>query len=69
MCLNKKIFYMSLVLNMAKFLIWHSSEYGRILNIQALHSVVNIPEYQNMLDSFLKYLGSKYARNLNISGF
>ena len=29
----------------AKFWIWQSSECGRVLIMQALHSVLNIPEY------------------------
>ena len=27
------------------FWIWRSSEYGRFLNMRALHSVLNMPEY------------------------
>ena len=33
------------VLNKSKFCIWQSSEYGRVLNMRALHSVLNMPEY------------------------
>ena len=33
------------VLNMPKFLIWQSFEHDRVLNMQALHSVFNMPEY------------------------
>ena len=29
----------------AKILIWQSSKYGRVLNVRALHSVLNMPEY------------------------
>ena len=25
--------------------IWQSSEYGRVLNMRALHSILNMPEY------------------------
>ena len=33
---------MSLVLNMPK---WKSSEYFNVLNMRALHGVLNMPEY------------------------
>ena len=36
---------MSRVLNMPKFWIWQSSKYDSVLNMQALHSVLNMPEY------------------------
>ena len=35
----------TLVLNMPKFWIWQSFEYGRILNMLALHSVLDMSEY------------------------
>ena len=31
--------------NMPEFLIWQSSEYGRVLNVRALNNVLNMPEY------------------------
>ena len=40
---------------------------SRVLNMRALHSVVNMPKYA-MID-FWNILGSKYARILNIAGF
>ena len=43
------------VLNMAKFWIWQSSEYGRVLKLRALHSILNMPEYA--LTEFWIYLG------------
>ena len=33
------------VLNMPKFWISQSFEYGSLLNMRALHSVINMPEY------------------------
>ena len=39
------------ILNMAVL----SSEYGRILNMQVLHSILNMPEY--FLTEFQMYLG------------
>ena len=55
---------MAQVLNMPKFWLWESSGYGRVLNMRALHSVLNMPEYA--LTEFWIYLGSKYARILNM---
>ena len=59
---------MHLVLNMPKFWLWQSSEYGKVLNIGVLRSVLNIPEYIPW-QSFEYILGSKYARILNIADF
>ena len=42
------------VLNMAKF------EYGRVLNIQMLHSILNMPEYASLISKYIS--GAKYAR-------
>ena len=75
MCLNlpeyayiKMILNMPQVLNMPKFWIRQSSEYGRVLNTRALHNVLNMPEYMPWQSS--EYiLGSKYARILNMAGF
>ena len=39
----------------AKFWIWQSSEYGWVLNMRALHSVLNMPEYA--LTELWIYLG------------
>ena len=39
------------VLNMPKPGKWKSSEYGSILNMRALHSILNMLEY-----AFIKYL-------------
>ena len=36
---------MTRVLDMPKFLMWQSFEYGRVPNMQVLHSVPNMPEY------------------------
>ena len=33
------------VLNMPKFWISQSCEYGRVLNMRALYSAINMPEY------------------------
>ena len=33
------------ILNMPKFGMWYSSEYGRVLYVQALHGVLNMSEY------------------------
>ena len=58
------------VLSMSKFWRWQSSEYGRVLNMWALHSVLNMPEYA--LNKFWIYLGfyicqdSEYWRVLNM---
>ena len=48
------------VLNMPKFCIWQSSESGRVLNMQALHSVLNMPEYAYLGFSICHY--SEYER-------
>ena len=40
-----RILNMPRVLNIPKFWIWQSSEYGSVLNMRASHSVLNIPEY------------------------
>ena len=38
------------VLTMSQFRIWHNSGYARVLNMRALHSVLNMPEYtQNIV--------------------
>ena len=53
-------------LNMLKFWLWQSSEYGRVLNMRPLRSAMNMPEYA--LTEFLiclgfkMYQGSEYAR-------
>ena len=54
-------------LNMPNFWIWQSSECGRVVNMRALHSVVNMTEYA-MID-FWNILGSKYAKIHYIAGF
>ena len=41
--------------DMPKFWIAQSSDYGRVLNMQALHSVLNMPEYP--LPEFWIHLG------------
>ena len=40
-----KILNMLQVLNVPKFRIWQSSEYVRVVDMQALHSVLSMPEY------------------------
>ena len=52
------------VLNMPKFWLWQSSEYGRVLNTQGLHSILNMPEWAIL--EFEYILGSKYASILNM---
>ena len=42
-------------LNMSKFWLWQTFEYGRVLNMRALRSVLNMPEY--VLAEFWIYLG------------
>ena len=49
----------SQVLNMPKFWILRSFEYGMVLFIRACHSFVNMPEY--VLIDFWNILDSKYA--------
>ena len=46
-----------------KVRIWKLSQYE---NASALHSVLNMSEYQNMPECILGY---KYAKNLNMAGF
>ena len=41
----KTILNMHRVPNMPNFWIWQNSEYGRVFNMLALHSVLNMPEY------------------------
>ena len=55
------------ILNMPKFFVWQSSKYGRVLNILALHNILDMPEYA--LTEFEYILNSKYARILNMTGF
>ena len=45
MCLYKRILNMPRVLNMPKLWIWQIYEYGKVFNMRALHSVLNMPEY------------------------
>ena len=40
-----RILNMPWVLNMPKFRIWKSSEYRKVLNMLAIYSVLNMPEY------------------------
>ena len=49
----------SQVLNMPKFWILRSFEYGMVLFIRACHSFVNMPEY--VLIDFWNILDSKYG--------
>ena len=66
-----RILNMPQVLTMSQFRIWHNSGYARVLNMRALHSVLNMPEYtQNIvlniswvlnMPGFWKWLGSEYA--------
>ena len=51
MCLNKQEY--ALGPKYAKILSIASSEYGNVLNMQTLHSVLNMPEW---LDRVLNYL-------------
>ena len=43
------------VLNMPEFWVQQSSEYGTVLNMQALHSILNMLDYA--LAEFWTYLG------------
>ena len=43
MCLKNRNLNIPRVINMPKF--WQSSEYGRVLNMRALHNVLNMSEY------------------------
>ena len=54
------------ILNMAKFWIWQSSEYGRVLYMRVLHSFLNMPEYALSFEYILDF---KHARILNMAGF
>ena len=49
-----RILNMPWVLSMPKFLIWYSSEFGRVLNMLVLHSILNMQEYA--LTEFWIYL-------------
>ena len=40
-----RILHMPGVLTMSKFGIWQSPEYDRVLDMSALHCVLNMPEY------------------------
>ena len=62
-----RILNMHRVLNMPKFRIRQSSEYGRVLNMRTLNIVLNMPEY--VLTEFWMYVfgflihqESEYAR-------
>ena len=67
-CSQKPYVFLPRVLNMPKFWIWQNSENDRVLNLRALHRLLNMPE--NVLtESFEYILGSKYTRILNIAGF
>ena len=59
------------VLNMPIFWIWWSSEYGRVLNMPALHSVLNMPKCLDRvlntswvlnMPEFWIWQGSEYLR-------
>ena len=43
--LQLSLLNMPRVLNIPKFWIWPSSECGKVLNMLALHSVLNMPDY------------------------
>ena len=58
-----KILNMPRVPKMPKFWLWQSSEYGRVLNMPMLHSVLNIPEYAWSAECIS---GSEYARTVNM---
>ena len=52
---------------MPKFWLWQSSKYGRVFNMRALLSVLNMPEYALIelwiyLALILNMAGSEYAR-------
>ena len=49
-----KCAYINMVLNMPHILNRQSAEYGRVPNMRALHSVLNVPEYA--LTEFSIYL-------------
>ena len=53
--LNKQVLNVTRNLNMPKFWILQTFEYGRILHMQVLHSILNMPEYA--LSEFWIYLG------------
>ena len=55
MCLQKHDSEYALGPKYTKCLIWQSSEYGRVLNMQTLHSVLKLSEYP--LAEFWIYLG------------
>ena len=44
-CLNKQDFAYVSGPKFANFWIWQSTEYGRVLNMRALQSILNMPEY------------------------
>ena len=50
------------VLNISQVLIWQYCEYGRVLNMQELHKVLNMPQYG------LIYLNRMWV-SLNMSEF
>ena len=53
-----------------KFWIWQSSENGRVLNMRALHSILNMPEYAvNVSCSSSLYLVLNISWVLNMPGF
>ena len=52
------ILYMPLVVNTSNFWIWQNSEYDRVLNMRALHSILNILNMREYaLTEFWIYLG------------
>ena len=55
MCPYKQDSEYALGINMQILWIWQSSEYGRVLNMRALHSVLNMRRYA--LAKFWIYLG------------
>ena len=55
------ILNMPRVLNMPIFWTWESSEYGRVLNMWALHSVLNMPEYATILNMTGFWICKSYA--------
>ena len=47
---------------------WQNSEYGRVLNLQALH-VLNMTEYALNMPGFWIWQGSEYARVTQVSKY
>ena len=61
-----RVLNMPQALNMSKFWIWQSSEYGRVLKRRTLHTLLKMSWQSSEYISGSKYARTEYGRILNI---